>query len=215
MAAGLNRTAWSLEYPGPATFPGMVLWGATTSGPDAPPGNYQVRLTVDGRTQTQPLIVKRHPLSATTDADLQEQFNVAIQIRDKVSEANNAVILIRSVKQQVKDRLEKSKDAQLADAAGRLTANLSAVEEAIYQVKNQSSQDPLNYPIKINNRIASLLRAVNMGDGKPIASIEPIFRDLSGELKVQTDKLQQVLAADLPGFNKEAARLGLGAVSSK
>jgi len=193
----------------------MVLWGATTSGPDAPPGNYQVRLTVDGRTQTQPLIVKRHPLGATTDADLQEQFNVAIQIRDKVSEANNAVILIRSVKQQVKDRLEKSKDAQLADAAGRLTANLSAVEEAIYQVKNQSSQDPLNYPIKINNRIASLLRAVNTGDGKPIASIEPIFRDLIGELKVQTDKLQQVLAADLPGFNKEATRLGLGAVSSK
>ena len=75
------------------------------------------------------------------------------------------------MKQQVKDRLAKSNDSQLADAAGRLTANLSAVEEAIYQVKNQSSQDPLNFPIKINNRIASLLRAVNTGDGKPIASI--------------------------------------------
>ena len=215
MAAGLNRTTWNLDYPGPTTFPGMVLWGATTSGPAAPPGSYQVRLTVDGQTQTQPLVVKRHPFRGVTDADLQEQFDLGIRIRDKVTEANNAVILIRNVKQQVKERLEKSKDPQLADAAGRLTANLSAVEEAIYQVKNQSNQDPLNFPIKINNRIASLLRAVNTGDGKPIASIEPIFQDLSGELRVQTDKLQQVLAADLPAFNKEATRVGLGAISAK
>jgi photosystem II stability/assembly factor-like uncharacterized protein len=215
MAAGLNRTAWDLNYPGPTTFPGMVLWGATTNGPAAPPGNYQVRLTVDGRSQTQPLAVKRHPLRSASDADLQEQFDLGMRIRDKVSEANNAVILIRDVKQQVKDRLAKSNDSQLADAAGRLTANLSAVEDAIYQVKNQSSQDPLNFPIKINNRIASLLRAVNTGDGKPIASIEPIFRDLTGELKVQTDKLQQVLAADLPAFNAAAQKVGVGAVVVK
>jgi hypothetical protein len=138
-----------------------------------------------------------------------------MQIRDKVSEANNAVILIRSIKQQVKDRLEKSKDSQLADAAGRLTANLSSVEEAIYQVKNQSSQDPLNFPIKINNRIASLLRAVNTGDGKPIASIEPIFRDLTADLKVQTDKLQQVFATDLAAFNAAAANAKVDVVIAK
>jgi photosystem II stability/assembly factor-like uncharacterized protein len=215
MTAGLNRTTWNLDYPGPTTFPGMVLWGATTSGPAAPPGSYRVRLTVDGQSQTQPFAVKRHPLHSATDADLKEQFDLAIRIRDKVSEANNAVILIRDVKQQVKDRLAKSSDAQLADAAGKLTADLSAVEEAIYQVKNQSSQDPLNYPIKINNRIASLLRAVTTGDGKPIASANPIFQDLVGELKVQTDKLQQVLGADLPAFNKEATRVGLGAVTPK
>ena len=203
------------RYPGPTTFPGMVLWGATTSGPAAPPGQYQVRLTVDGRSQTQPFTVKRHPLRSATDADLKEQFDFAMQIRDRVSEANNAVILIRSVKQQVKDRLSKSNDAQLADAGGKLSANLSAVEEAIYQVKNQSSQDPLNYPIKINNRIASLLRAVNTGDGKPIASAYPIFQDLSGELKVQTDTLQQVLATDLPAFNAAAGKAKVEAVVAK
>ncbi len=215
MAAGLNRTTWSLAYPGPTSFPGMVLWGATTSGPAAPPGTYQVRLTVDGKSQIQPLVVKRHPMRSATDADLKEQFDLGIRIRDKASEANNAVILIRSIKQQVKDRLATSADPQLADAAGKLTANLSSVEEAIYQVKNQSSQDPLNFPIKINNRIASLLRAVNTGDGKPIASIDPIFQDLIGELKVQTDKLQQVLAADLPAFNAEAGRLKVDPVVAK
>jgi hypothetical protein len=215
MTTGLNRTTWNLEYPGPTSFPGMVLWGATASGPAAPPGQYQVRLSVDGHSQTQPFTVKRHPLRSATDADLKEQFDFATRIRDKVTEANNAVILIRSIKQQVKDRLAKSNDAQLADAAGKLTSNLSAVEEAIYQVRNQSSQDPLNFPIKINNRIASLLRAVNTGDGKPIASVYPIFQDLSGELKVQTDKLQQVLATDLPAFNTAAGKANVEAVVAK
>jgi photosystem II stability/assembly factor-like uncharacterized protein len=209
MGAGLTRVAWNLEYPGPATFPGMVLWGATTSGPAAPPGTYQVRLTVDGQVQTQPLIVKRHPFRSATDADLKEQFDLAIRIRDKASEANNAVIQIRDVKQQVKDRLSKSPDAKLAVAGDTLTKNLSAVEEEIYQVRNESGQDPLNFPIKINNRIASLLRVVNTGDGKPIAIAHAIFSDLSAELKVLTDRLRRVMASDLAAFNAEAKRLGL------
>jgi hypothetical protein len=192
-----------------------VLWGATTSGPAAPPGNYHVKLTVDGHTFTQPLVVKRHPLRSATDADLKEQFDLALKIRDKTSEANNAVILIRNIKEQVKDRLKKSTDPKLADAAGKLTSGLSSVEEAIYQVRNQSSQDPLNFPIKINNRLASLLRVVSTGDGKPIANAYPIFEDLSAELKVQTDKLQQILVADLPEFNKEVTRVGLSPLAAK
>ena len=104
-----------------------------------------------------------------TDADLKEQFDLAIQIRDKVSEANRAVIRIRELKQQVAERLNKSPDAQLKTAAEQLTANLSAVEEEIYQVRNRAAR-PTEFPIKINNRIASLLRVVNSGDGKPIAA---------------------------------------------
>jgi hypothetical protein len=131
-----------------------------------------------------------------------------------VTHPNNAVIQIRAVKQQIKERLAKSSDAQLADTAGKLTSRLSAVEEAIYQVRNQSGQDPLNFPIKINNRLASLLRAVNTGDGKPIANAYPIFKDLTAELKVQTDTLEQVLGADLPAFNSEAKRVGLEPVKA-
>jgi photosystem II stability/assembly factor-like uncharacterized protein len=212
MAAGLNRAAWNLEYPGPTTFPGMVMWGATSSGPAAPPGTYQVRLTVDGQVQTQPLIVKRHPLRSATDADLKEQFDLAIRIRDKASEANNAVIQIRNVKQQVKDRMSKSPDAKLASAGDTLTKHISAVEEQIYQVRNQSGQDPLNFPIKINNRIASLLRVVNTGDGKPIAIAHTIFDDLSAELKVLIDRLRRVMETDLAAFNAEAKRLGVEAI---
>jgi hypothetical protein len=206
---GLNRVTWGLDYPGPVTFPGMILWGATTNGPAALPGDYQVRLTVDGQSQTRPLTIRRHPLRSATDADLKEQFDLAMQIRDKASEANRAVIRIRDIKQQVTERLAKSTDAQVRTSGEQLTRNLTAVEEEIYQVRNQSGQDPLNFPIKINNRIASLLRVVNSGDGKPIAVAYSIFKDLSAELKVQTDRLQHVLASDLTAFNTEAKRAGV------
>jgi photosystem II stability/assembly factor-like uncharacterized protein len=212
MAAGLNRFTWDLQYAGATTFPGMILWGASTNGPTAVPGGYQVRLTVDGKVQTQPLSVKLNPLRDVTDRELRAQFDLALQIRDKVSEANNAVIEIRRLKDQVKDRLTKSPDARLKAAGDTLTAKLSAVEGEIYQVQNQSGQDPLNFPIKVNNRLASLLGVVSRGDGRPIANAAPIFKDLTGELKVQTDRLQQVLATDVPAFNAEAKRLGLEAL---
>jgi hypothetical protein len=213
MAAGLNRAAWNLDYPGAVTFPGMILWGATTNGPTALPGTYQVRLTVDGKSQTQPLVVRKHPLRNTPDADLAEQFTLALQIRDKISEANTAVIRIRRIKEDVKDRLTRSPDAQLKSAADRLVAGLSAVEQDIYQVKNQSGQDPLNFPIKTNNRFASLLGMTLRGEGKPTANIYPIFEDLKKELKAETDRLQQVLATELAAFNTEAKRAGLDPVA--
>jgi photosystem II stability/assembly factor-like uncharacterized protein len=215
MGTGLNSVTWSLRYPNAVSFPGMILWGGGVAGPAAPPGTYTVRMTVDGQTQTQPLVVKRHPLYSATDADLQAQFDLAIQIRDKVSEANQAVIDIRNMKQQIADRLTKSNDAKLKAAGDKLTANLSAVEADIYQVKNQSGQDPLNFPIKTNNRLASLLSMVDNGDGKPTTNAPIIFQDLSKELKAETDRLEETLLGDLAVFNTEAKRLGLDAVVRK
>src|SRR5262249_38577323 len=202
---------WDLQYQPVVSFPGMVLWGATTGGPLALPGTYQVRLTVDGRTQTQPITVRKHPWHEATDADMLAQFELAIAIRDKVNEANNAVIRARRIKQAVADRLSKSPDADLRTAANRLTRNLTVVEEDVYQVRNQSNQDPLNFPIKINNRLASLLRVVETGDGKPTGNVVPIFNDLKLELKGETDRLQQILGTDLPAFNRVLQRLGLAA----
>jgi len=211
--AGITTFMWDQQYAPAVTFPNMILWGGATNGPSAPPGRYTVRLVADGKTLTQPLVVKRHPLHDATDADLQAQFALAIQLRDKVSEANNAVIQIRDVNRQVTDRLTKSQDVQLQGTGKKLTTDLSAVEEAVYQVRNQSGQDPLNFPIKINNRLASLLGVVSRADAKPIASAYPIFNDLKGELKVQTDRLQEILTKQLPAFNAQARRLGLEPVT--
>ena len=214
MVAGLSSMTWDLRIAPATRFPGMILWGATTNGPLAMPGTYRVRLTVDGKTLTQPVTVKRNPLiTDVTLAELKEQFDLAVRIRDKLSEANQAVINIRDLKKQAADRLTKSQDPALKTAADAFSKHVSDVEEAIYQVRNQSGQDPLNFPIKINNRLGTLLQTVSTGDGKPIGAALPIFNDLSGELKVETDRLAKVLADDLTKLNAELKRLGLPEVT--
>jgi photosystem II stability/assembly factor-like uncharacterized protein len=214
-APGLNTVTWDLRYPSATSFPGMILWGGNVTGPAAAPGTYQIRLTANDRTQTQPLVVRRHPWQPATDADLVAQFDLAIQIRDKVSEANNAVIQIRRIKDAAAERLTRSQDGALKTAAETLTRNLSAVEGEIYQVKNQSGQDPLNFPIKINNRLASLLSVVNDGDGLPIGNAEPIFTNLKADLKVLTDRLARVLATDLAAVNAQLRRLNLDVIAER
>ena len=215
MAAGVTRFNWDLQYAPVTAFQGMVLWGATTNGPTALPGTYQARLTVDGRAMTQPITVKKHPFFTVSDADLREQFELASRIRDKVNEANDAIIQIRRIKQQLADRVQKSQSADVKAIAEQFTKELVAVEEDVYQVRNQSNQDPLNFPIKTNNRLASLLRVVLAGDGKPVGNAVPIFNDLQAELKAETDRLQRVLTTYLPRFNQLAQRQGIEAINEK
>jgi hypothetical protein len=215
MKVGVNTQTWDIRYAPATTFPGMILWGATTNGPVALPGSYTVRLTVDGKTFTQPVTVRKNPMLAeATLADLREQFDLAIAIRDKVSEANNAVIRIRDLKKQTEERLKQSSDPALKSTADSLVRHLSEVEESIYQVRNQSGQDPLNFPIKVNNRLATLLRTVTTGDGKPIGAARPIFNDLSAELRVETNRLAKVEREDLTQLNAELRRLGLKELNS-
>ena len=215
-AAGLQRISWDLRGEGIATFPGMILWGAGTSGPAVPPGRYTARLTADGLILSAPVVVRRNPwLADVTDADLRAQYAFSRRVRDKADEANKAVIAIRRVKAQLVDRLKKADDPALKSAGATLTTNSSAVEENIYQVRNQSGQDPLNFPIKVNNRLANLLSMAERGDGAPTNNMPEIFGILSAELKTYTDRLAVVWANDLAAVNRELDRLKLAPLDPK
>jgi photosystem II stability/assembly factor-like uncharacterized protein len=214
MAAGVNRYTWDLNSTGVVTFPGMILWGATQNGPAVLPGAYSVRLTADGVTQTQSFQVLKHPLRPISDADLQFQWTLASRIRDKVNEANLAVIRIRRIKTDIAERI-KDAPAEVRAAGEQLTGALASVEEEVYQVKNQSGQDPLNFPIKTNNRLASLLRVAVSGEGRPTGNVEPIFNDLVAELKAETDRLEKTISDQLPPFNRMLERIKKTPVDGK
>ena len=209
MAAGLQRFAWDLQAEPVLQFPGMVLWGATQAGPVVPAGTYQVKVTVDGTSLTEPLTVTRNKWSAATDAELQAQYTLASEIRDKVNEANQAIVDIRRMKKTIQDDQQKSQNADVKALGDEFVKQLSAVEETIYQVRNQSNQDPLNFPLKTNNRLASLLRVAEAGNGPPTSNVAPIFNELKAELKTETDRLQQVKNTYLQRFNELARRLNL------
>jgi hypothetical protein len=210
-----------MRYASAKDFPNMIMWAGSTRGPLAPPGTYQVRITASGETDTQSFVISRNPnVPGLTDRDLAEQFTLALQIRDKVTQANEAVIRIRSVKDQAADRVKQwaatQKDRKLSKAAmlgDALTAKLTAIEGEIYQYRNRSSQDPLNYPIKLNNKLAALQGVVEGGDGKPTAQSYTVFKELAGRLDAELAKLDAVLKADLPVFNKEIARKKLEPVT--
>ena len=194
----------------------MIFWGGGTSGPAVPPGRYTARFTADGRSYTTPLVVRRNPrITDVSDADLRAQYAFSRRVRDKAEEANQAVIAIRRVKAQLADRLKKSNDPVLKTAADSLLAHASTVEENIYQVKNQSNQDPLNFPIKVNNRLATLLSMAESGDGAPTNNMPEIFGILSNELKGYTNRLAVVWKTDLAAVNREVTRLKLVMVDPK
>jgi photosystem II stability/assembly factor-like uncharacterized protein len=212
---GMNRFTWDMRYPNAKDFPGLIMWAGSTRGPQAPPGRYSVRLTANGVTKSESVDISRNTAVKTvTDADLLEQFKLARQISDKLSAANEAVIRIRNVKDQIDTRMSKANDASIKTAGEPLVAKLAAIEGEIYQYKNRSSQDPLNYPIRLNNKLAALQGIVETGDYKPTDQSYAVFKELSDRLDQQFGQLDTVFSIDLAAFNKLLARKKLEPVKN-
>jgi hypothetical protein len=212
--AGLNMFAWNLRYPDPSVFENMILWAGSIAGPVVLPGTYSVRLHMNGQTYMQPLTVVRDPRSTASNADLREQFDFLMRIREKTSQANDAVKTIRNVKAQLADRSKRmpaDKRAAFSQIATDLSNRLSSIEGEIYQVRNQSSQDPLNYPIKLNNKIAALSGVVGGADAKPTSQSYAVFNDLSAQLDRQLSTMRDALAG-LPAVNTTLTAAGLPAI---
>jgi len=204
--AGTNRFVWDLRYPDAKRFKGMILWSAEMRGPVAVPGKYQVRLKAAGKTLTEPLELRPDPRLSTTAADYQKQFDLQTKIRDKVSEAHDAIARIRGVREQVTAAVDRAKgnadEKAIADAGEAFKKKLTALEEALYQTKNQSNQDPLNFPIRLNNKLASLQGVVGSANAAPTEQSYAVYDDLSKKIDAELQTLKSVLDTDLPAFNQ-------------
>jgi photosystem II stability/assembly factor-like uncharacterized protein len=214
LGAGLNAFTWDGRVPGATGFDCMILWSANPwVGPLVPPGTYQVHLTADGETQTRTFRVERDPRMSASEADLREQFALLLRIRDKVSEANEAVIRIREVRAALRARLTQRNDGQLRRSAARLLPVLQVMEEELYQVRNRSGQDPLNFPIKLNNRLAALGRSVGTGDNRPTDGAYRVFDELSAELARVLGRLDATLQREIPTINRRLTTLRMEPLS--
>jgi hypothetical protein len=189
------------------------MWAGSVRGPEAPPGQYQARLTATGQSKTEPFAIVRNPRISSTDADLVAQFELANQISAKVSAANTAVIRIRGLKDQIADRVTKANDPKLKTAAGALTEKLTAVEGAIYQYRNRSGQDPLNFPIRLNNKLAALQGIVESGDYKPTDQSQAVFKELAAQLDLQLEELDSLIRKELTSLNLMVVKKKLAAIN--
>jgi hypothetical protein len=202
LKAGMNRFTWDMRYPNAVEFPNLILWAGSTRGPLAPPAAYAVRLTVGEHSQTQPFNVVRNPAGSATDADLMEQFTLASQITDRLSAANGAVVRLRSLKEQIKNRLDQTSDARIKRAGADLANRLTGIEGEIYQHRNRSSQDPLNFPIRLNNKLASLKSVVESGDARPTDQAYAVFKELSARLDRELARVDTAVATEVAAFNR-------------
>ncbi len=221
-AKGINRFSWDMRYEGSTVFPGMIMWAAQPQrGPAAPTGRYTVRITANGETKTHDFNITLDPrlvAAGISEADLAEQFTLSRRVRDKVSEANQAVIDIRNIRDQVNQRLQKvtgRRKVEIQKLADGLLQPLAQVEEEAYQVRNRSGQDPLNYPIRLNNKIAALAGVIESADNKPTDQSVAVFNELSAQLDAQLKKMQQALTTELPRLNAALRREKVEAVDPK
>ncbi len=203
---GLNRFTWNMRYPNAEKFKGMILWAGNTQGPVTVPGSYQARLISGKDTLTVPFEILKDPRSSSSQEDLQAQFDFLISVRDKLSETNEAVKQIREIRDQMKDVLTKIKGQKGADEIKKseeeIDKKITAIEESLYQTKNRSSQDPLNFPVRLNDKLAGVGRLMSLGSFKPTDQAIEVKNELVKLIDEQLLKLKNVIDNDIPAFNK-------------
>ena len=203
---GLNRFVWDTRYADAARFPNLILWAGEMRGPKLSPGTYKVSLKVDGQTLTQNFEIKTDPRLNITAADYAKQTELGLKIRDKLTETHNAIVQIREVRRQVEDLLKRvagqPQYKTVNDAGTALNKNLTGIEETLYQTKNQSNQDPLNYPIRLNNKLAALGGVVGSAEAAPTAQSYAVYDELVTQIDAQLQRLAQVMRTDVAAFNQ-------------
>jgi inorganic triphosphatase YgiF len=185
--------------------PHAPLWAARTEGPKALPGQYQVRLTVLGKSYTAPLEIQPDPRLKITQADLQKQFDLLVKIRDRFTDTNETINQIRDFREQINainKRLKGDSRAKtVADAGKSLDKKMTEVEEALIQTKAKSGQDVLNFPIRLNNHLAALAYVVASADSAPTKQSYEVFDMLGKSVDEQLAKWKSIVASDVKSYN--------------
>ncbi len=216
---GLNRHAWSLRYPDSEVVPGLILWPQPVPpGPVAVPGTYRARLTSGESTSETTFEIRPDPRSQATPEDYQSQFDYLIAVRDKLTETHRAIAAIRTLRGQINGLTEPlggrdDEPAQVVhDRAKAILEDVDAIENALYQTKNRSPQDVLNFPIKLNNRLSALIMTVGSGNRRPTDQSVVVKDELVAAIDQQLDRFRTVLDSELPEFNRLYKELDLPAV---
>lgn len=207
---------WNMRYPGFKAFKGMVFYSSPNVGPKAVPGEYTIRLNYNGEVVEQALQIVKDPRLSNTDEDYKAQFDFLISVRDEVSRANNAIIEIRRVQKDLDYLKQKAQNnSDLLAYISSFEKDLSRIENNIHMTKNQSRQDPLNYGIRINNRIAFLLADSQRGDYPPTDQAQAFFKEISAELQTELTALDKLMSESVAKLNDMVSAAQIEMISSK
>jgi photosystem II stability/assembly factor-like uncharacterized protein len=217
---GMNKFNWNMRYPDAERFDGMILWSASMNGPRALPGTYKVRLTVNGKSMEADFEILKDPRSDATEADMKAQFDFVQNVLAKVSETHTAIKKIRTAREQINRAIDPIKDQKEAmkdvlDKAKAIQDNMKVIEEALYQTKNRSGQDPLNFPIRLNNKLAHLNSLASAGNFPPTDQMVQFKNEITAEIDKHLAGLSKIFKEDIPAFNELVKQKNIDAVVLK
>lgn len=198
---GSNQLIWNMRYPDAEDFDGMILWWSSTSGPTALPGKYDVELSLNGEIQTQEFEIVKDPRSSATLDDLKAQFDFQTEVITKLSETNLAIKDIRKARTQIEDVIKKAEADTIKNMGKSILDEMKEIEESLYQTKNRSGQDPLNYPIRLNNKLGHLNSLMGMGDNRPTESAIEFSKEVTARIDKHLEALKVILDKDVSAFN--------------
>ena len=201
---GLNQTAWNLQYPEAERIEGMILWNGVPGSITAPPGAYFARFKIGVDSAEVPFIIKADPTYKITQQDYEAQFRFLWQVRQKFNEIQKGIKDIRALRTQISSFIGlQGKDVpkELQTAADSINKQLTNIEETLYQTKAKSGQDVLNYPIKLNDKLAGVFDAANSGNMAPSKQVRDVYADLVTQIDGQLKKLDGIKQKDIPALN--------------
>lgn len=205
LESGMNTIRWNTRYAAAETFDGMVLWGGGTQGPAAIPGTYQATLTIGEATHSVDFEIQKDPRLEVTDEEYQQQFDFLIGIRDKLTETHTAIKTVRDVRSQINSLKSRLKDdeqyEELIKQGDEIVQRMTKIEETLYQTKSRSGQDPLNFPIRLNNRLSGLVGVVSSADGPPTKQSVDVHDMVVTEIDKNLADLQKIFDEDVVEFN--------------
>ena len=204
--AGSNRFVWNMRYPEATKVEGYVASDAAMAGPVVPPGTYQVRLAVENQEFSAPFEIRKDPRVQVTQEDLEAQFDLRMKIREKLSETHDAINMIRNMRRQIDDWQQRTRDQKdyeaLWNEGNELKEKLTAVENELIQPKAKSRQDTLNFPARLNAKLAALSGTVASADAAPTQQQYELFEDLVARIDLQLKRFQEIIDVDVAVFNR-------------
>jgi photosystem II stability/assembly factor-like uncharacterized protein len=201
-----NLFVWNMRYEDAKRFDGMILWWGSTSGPKAVPGNYTVKLKVNNDSLETTFTIKADPRAEGNQEDLQAQFDFLLEIRDQLTEIHQTIKNIREVRSQIKSvtkKAGKDKELKIVVTEGkRIDSLITVIEKELYQTQNKSGQDPLNFPIRLNNKLAHVASLANVGYNRPTVQMFAFKAEITTEIKVHLNQWKSIVEKELPAYNQ-------------
>ena len=202
---GMNQFEWDMNYPQAERVEGLILWNGFVGGPKAAPGQYKARFRMGTDSMDIPFTILADPNYKTTAAEYEEQTAFLLTARDKFSEIMKAIRNIRDIRQQMNDfsaRNGKDIPKEVKEQIDTIQKQLTAVEEALHQTKAKSGQDVLNFPIRLDDKLASVYYAAAAGNAAPSRQAKEAYAELAVLIDAQLSVLKRVLDNDLVKLNR-------------